>query len=44
MRTWGAKEGEAAPAPAEDKKERYPKKKVVLMIGYNGAGYFGSQM
>lgn len=44
MRTWGAKEGEAPPAPAEDKKERHPKKKVVLMIGYNGAGYFGSQM
>lgn len=41
-REWGGpKEGSPE---ADDKKERFPKKKVALLIGYNGLKYFGSQM
>ena len=45
MRSWGKKEGEdGEPEAEEDKKERLPKKKVAVLIGYNGIGYSGSQM
>ncbi|GAA6027765.1 hypothetical protein JCM8097_008023 [Rhodosporidiobolus ruineniae] len=49
MRQWGkgaAKDGESAegtPATEDDKKDRLPKKKVAVLIGYNGLGYKGSQ-
>lgn len=43
MRTWGKKEGDEG-VDGEEKKERYPKKKVAVLIGYNGVGYYGSQM
>lgn len=42
MREWGRKEGEEG--EGEDKKERLPKKKVAVLVGYNGLGYSGSQM
>lgn len=47
MRTWGPKEPEAEgemKGEDEEKKERFPKKKVAVLFGYNGIGYFGSQM
>lgn len=43
MREWGPKDGESATTEG-DKKERLPKKKVAVLIGYNGIGYCGSQM
>jgi tRNA pseudouridine38-40 synthase len=45
MRQWGPKDtSEAASALNENKQERLPKKKVAVMIGYNGLAYRGSQM
>jgi len=47
MRSWGAdKEGDDAGPEGEpaEKKERLPKKKVAILVGYNGTGYKGSQM
>lgn len=43
MRTWGKKEGDEGSA-TPDKTERLPKKKVAVLVGYNGAAYKGSQM
>ncbi|GAA5855177.1 hypothetical protein JCM8547_008972 [Rhodosporidiobolus lusitaniae] len=53
MRQWGKPVGEegssAEGTPAtggageEDKKDKLPKKKVAVLIGYNGLGYKGSQ-
>lgn len=43
MRAWGKKEGEEGTEGGE-KKERLPKKKVAVLIGYNGTAYLGSQM
>lgn len=45
MRSWGKKElAEGETEGEDDKKERLPKKKVAVLIGYNGIGYSGSQM
>lgn len=45
MRSWGKPEGEdGEPEAEEEKKDRLPKKKVAVLIGYNGIGYSGSQM
>lgn len=43
MRVWGKKEGEEG-SVTPDKAERLPKKKVAVLVGYNGAAYKGSQM
>ncbi|KAI9310648.1 pseudouridine synthase, partial [Dichotomocladium elegans] len=40
--SWGAKE--KRPDTDEPKEQRIPKKKVALMIGFNGTGYQGMQM
>ncbi|GAA5982254.1 hypothetical protein JCM10908_004802 [Rhodotorula pacifica] len=43
-----AKDGDAAEASAtaaeDDKRDKLPKKKVAVLIGYNGLGYKGSQI
>lgn len=40
----GSASGTATPAEGEgDKQEKLPKKKVAVLIGYNGIGYKGSQ-
>lgn len=47
MREWGKKpvaEGETAADGEADKPERLAKRKVAVLIGYNGIGYSGSQM
>lgn len=44
---WGYKEGERpseTPGEEGEKADRLPKKKVAVLIGYNGIGYSGSQM
>lgn len=48
MRAWGKKEGEEDGAEGkegdEEKKDRLPKKKVAILLGYNGTAFKGSQM
>ncbi|KAI5475758.1 hypothetical protein MNV49_000887 [Pseudohyphozyma bogoriensis] len=45
MREWGPREKTEGDAGEEgEKKERFPKKKVAVLIGYNGGGYSGSQI
>jgi hypothetical protein len=39
----GSASGTATPAEGEEKTEKLPKKKVAVLIGYNGIGYKGSQ-
>lgn len=43
MRAWGKQETEDG-ATTPDKTERLPKKKVAVLVGYNGLAYKGSQM
>ncbi|GAA6014026.1 hypothetical protein JCM10207_000210 [Rhodosporidiobolus poonsookiae] len=51
MRQWGkpkggeaeGKEGEGEGKEGDEKKDRLPKKKVAMLIGYNGIGFKGSQ-
>lgn len=44
-RSWGPQVGpDGLPLADEEKKERFPKKKVAVLIGYNGGAYKGSQM
>ncbi|KAL8291783.1 hypothetical protein RQP46_002041 [Phenoliferia psychrophenolica] len=44
-RTWGPQsDAPATLGEGEEKKERFPKKKVAVLIGYNGGGYKGSQI
>ncbi|KAI9269058.1 pseudouridine synthase [Phascolomyces articulosus] len=43
--TWAAKSNQERPPQAEGEKEdRLPKKKVALLIGFNGTGYQGMQL
>lgn len=42
MRQWGPKDPDAV--EIQPKTERLPKKKVAVLIGYNGLAYKGSQM
>lgn len=44
MREWGKKADGAEADEGAEKKERLPKRKVAVLVGYNGHGYSGSQM
>ena len=45
MKSWGVNaDGTSTVPETEEKKDRLPKKKVAVLIGYNGIGYSGSQM
>ncbi|KAM0751664.1 pseudouridine synthase [Meredithblackwellia eburnea MCA 4105] len=45
MREWGKSDNVGAVEEGSgEKKERFPKKKVAVLVGYNGGGYSGSQI